>query len=52
MEENENAEENKNAEELIRLYGHPCPFQEEMNGNYENYCTCDSEQTQQCAMEV
>jgi hypothetical protein len=36
----------------IAVRGHPCPFQEEMNGNHENYCLCDEEQARQCAMDI
>ena len=32
---------------------HSCPFQEEMNENYDDeYCTCCSHCTEQCAMDV
>ena len=31
---------------------HPCPFQDEMNGNTEDYCTCCAYCTEQCAMDV
>jgi hypothetical protein len=31
---------------------HQCPFQCEINGNYDDYCDCDEEQTHECRMDI
>ena len=31
---------------------HPCPFQEEMNYNSNNYCTCCSTCERKCAEDI
>lgn len=42
-------EENEN----LYLEYHSCPFQEEINNNYDpEYCTCSEEDIHQCTMEI
>ena len=43
----EQAENYKDTEEL-----HPCPYQQEMNGNDEPYCNCSRARQYECAMDV
>ena len=31
---------------------HTCPYNEEINGDYETLCDCDEEQQHQCAMDI
>lgn len=31
---------------------HPCPFQEDINGNSEPYCTCTENEMLNCAMDI
>ena len=31
---------------------HTCPYAEEIHGDYESLCTCNDEETRQCAMDI
>ena len=49
-------EQLSNFEEDIDFYDgtwHSCPYQEEINGNYDpHYCQCSEEEQYQCAMDI